>query len=50
MTSITANSPPVSGEFKLTQQSERLAIDKNYVGYLPIIDRIFGTYHFPPNH
>lgn len=27
--------------------SDSEAIDKNYAGYFPVIDLVFGTYHFP---
>lgn len=29
--------------------SDREAIDTNYAAHLPVIDRIFGTYHMPPD-
>ena len=29
--------------------SEREAVDTNYAAHLPVIDKILGTYHMPPN-
>jgi lathosterol oxidase len=29
--------------------SERAAVDTNYAAHLPLIDRLFGTYHMPPD-
>ena len=29
--------------------SEREAVDTNYAAHLPVIDKLFGTYHMPPN-
>jgi sterol desaturase/sphingolipid hydroxylase (fatty acid hydroxylase superfamily) len=28
--------------------AERHALDKNFAVHLPVIDRVFGTYHMPP--
>lgn len=30
--------------------SDEEAIDKNYVGHLPVIDWLFGTFYMPKDH